>query len=68
MSLLPWGSPGVLSSSSQKKSTIFFTLPSKTPQSNFFPLDLTVEQGCVGNRINSGLKFMIDRILGMELV
>lgn len=67
-SVLPWGSLGVLSSSSQEKSTIFFTLPSKTHQSYFFPLDLAVKQGCVRNRISLGLEFMIDRVFGMELV
>lgn len=67
-SLLPWGSRGVLSSNSQKNSTILFTLPSKSHQSYLFPLDLTVKQGCVRNRISLGLEFMIHWVLMMDLV
>lgn len=67
-SLLPWGSRDVLSSSSQKNSTIFFTLPSKSHQSYFFPPDLSVKQGCVQNRISLGLEFMIHGVLRMDLV
>lgn len=52
----------------EKKSTIFFTLPCKTHQSYLFPHDLTVDQSCVGNGISLGLGFVIDRVLGTDLV
>lgn len=52
----------------RKKSTIFFTLPSKIHQPCLFPLDTTVEQGCIENRISLGLEFMTNRVLGMDLL